>query len=235
MLGFIGTWGGISLDDQANAISLLAQEALARPAPPPWKPIASTDDLALGIALDAAALIRGTLELAFNTANLEIAATWAAEGDTDADSAIATRLTMDTHTPIVTALGTARIAARIFLAHLAKMHPGWSVRADVAQSYDDIFRGAVSDMLRIQAATRSDTEAIALDPTLGPEASYLVGEIANIARSAAAEASEYSGGGLAPTFMDIGNAASVAADFAAKAAEANEAARVAMREENDPR
>ena len=232
MLGFIGAWGGIPIDDRMNIVSSFAQEAFTRPALPHSKPIASTDDLALCIALDAAALIRLTTELVFNTASLDIAVAWAEEGDTDADRVIATRLTMDTHTPIGIALGAVRMPCRISLAQRRPGHsfPGASGPRPVARGYDDIFQAAASDLLRIYTATRSEIEAVALDPTLGPEASYLAGEIANIAHNVAAEASEFDGGGLAPTFIDIAKTASAVAGLAAETAAAYETARKAMRE-----
>lgn len=80
MLVFIGIGGAVSIDDRMNSVSYLAQEGLVRLAPLPCRPLASTDDISLCLALDAAALVRGTMELAFSAANLDIAFDWAEEG-----------------------------------------------------------------------------------------------------------------------------------------------------------
>ena len=136
---------------------------------------------------------------------------------------------MDTHTPLSIALGSARVALRVFLAQRPdRPFPGSSESVPAPQAYDAIFWAAASEMLRIHAATRSETEAVRLDPALGPVVSNLASEVADIARNAAAEVSEYQGGGLAPTVIAISAIASSTASLAAEAAKAYETARKAV-------
>ena len=219
ILLFIGRGETIPFDDRMNAVYSLGQEALARPSPPPSKPMASTDDIALCLAIDAAALIRVAVELALSAANLDIASEWAEEGDANADRAIATRLNLDIHAPVGVAFGATRIAVRVFVARHRPTF--WQ------HDYDTLLEAARFDIRRIHANARSDTEDT-VGPTLGLAASYLAGELAKIAHNTALEAGQDDGGTLAPTVIAIADIASEAADLATEAAEAYEAARKAM-------
>lgn len=225
ILGSIGIRGAVSLDDRMSTVHHLAQEGLTRPAPMPCRPLASTDDVSLCLALDAAALVRANIELAFSAANLAMAYEWAQEGDSGGERAIASRLSLDTHTPVGIALGATRIAVRVFLSqHRPKPYTPGAPDEQTADGYDAMFAAAASDVVRMMAATRSGTNYLTHDPMLSSEASYLAREIAKIAQSAATESSEPHDSALTP----IGTVATVAADLAAETAEAYEAARKAM-------
>lgn len=227
VLLFIGRGETTPLDDRINTVYHLGQEALARPTPPARKPIASTDDIALCLALDTAALIRVAVELALGATNLDIASEWAGEGDADADRAIATRLTLDIHTPVGLAFGATCITTRIFVArHRLALRKASRMGPDV-HAYDTILEAAASNILRIHVCARSDNANAGLDPTLGPAASHLASELANIAHNAAVGAGE-DDSVLAPSVIAIGHIASDAVNLAAEAAEAYEVACKAM-------
>ena len=60
MLNFIDS-SAMSPDERYNLVGHLSQEASARPAPKPGRPLASREDIALYLAIDAAALIRSSV------------------------------------------------------------------------------------------------------------------------------------------------------------------------------
>ena len=208
-----------SLDLRADAIFRRSRQAMGRPAPKPAKPLASRDDIGLCLALDANALNRATVELAMNAANLDLAVEWAEEGDAKADYAIATRLSIDTHSPPTIALGAPCVAVRVLVKELPAL----------SDTYDAGFEIAASSILRNHAIARGTAEIRSGYPVLETEPSIVARDLADTALSAAAEVNAHRNGSFGPMMRAIVDSASITAGLAAETAEAYEAARKAMR------
>ena len=216
ILNFIGS-SAMSSDDRMNLVNHSSQEALARPAPQPCRPLASTDDIALCLALDAASLSRSNVGLTFGAANLDIAFELEREGDTEGERAIPIRLFLDAHAPVGIALGATRIALRVFVnSHRTQLITGASGQ-QWAVSYDAMLAAARSDIQSMMASIRAATESPTPDPALASPASYLARELSSIAHNVADEVNTRD----SSTLGSIAENASTVADLAAEAAEAH--------------
>ena len=148
MLTFIGN-SAMSPDERHDLVDYLSLEASARPAPQPCRPLASTDDIALCLALDVAALIRSNIGLALGVAYLDVALEWAQEGDSEGKQAIPLRLLLDAYAPVSLALGATRIALRVALDPRTK---GASLGRQLCDQYDAAIAALSSDIrLRISS------------------------------------------------------------------------------------
>ena len=224
VLNFVGN-SAMSSDDRMNLVNHLTQEAVARSAPQPCRPLASTDGIALCLALDAAAFIRTNMSFALGAANLDVALEWAQEGDPESWRAIPLRLLLDAHAPVGLALGASRIALRVALDPETK---GAYLGRQLCHQYDDALTALGSDIQRMMVSIRANIESPSLDPALASPASYLAKELANISHNVA-NLSGVSRGARGSNALDsIAENASAVADLAAEAAEAYDAARKAM-------
>ena len=186
LLNFIGG-SGMSTEVRYNLFSNLSQEVLARPAPQPCRPLASTDDITLCLALDAAVHIRSNIGFALGVANLDVALEWAQEGDHEANRAIPIRLLLDSHAPVGLAISATRIAMRVFVnSHRTHLMAGVSGQ-QWAAVYDSMIAAAGSDIQRMMASIRADVGSTTLDPTPASTAPYLAKEFATIAHNVAEE------------------------------------------------
>ena len=224
MLNFIDS-SAMSPDERYNLVGHLSQEASARPAPKPGRLLASTEDIALCLAFDAAALVRlSVFRVARSAANLDMALEWAQEGDTEGERAIPIRLLLDAQEPVGLAISAARIALRVFVnSHRTHLIAGvegqqWAV------GYDSMLAAARSDIQRMMASIRADIESPTPDPALASPASYLAKELATIAHNVAEEVNARDGS----TLGSIAESASAVANLAAETAEAYDTARKAI-------
>ena len=224
MVNFIGT-SAMSPGERYNLVDHLSQEASARPAPQPCRPLASTDDIALCLALDAAALIRSNMGLAFGAANLDVALEWAQEGDTEGKRAIPIRLLLDAHAPVGLALGASRIALRVTLDPQTK---GAYLGRQLCYQYDAALAALGSDIQRMMVSIRAEIESPRPNPAPASPASYLAKELANIAHNVA-DLSRITKGARDGNALDsIAENASAVANLAAETAEAYDTARKAI-------
>lgn len=219
MLGCIYAGEGMPIDDRLNVLHYLYQEGLARSGPEDYKPIGANDDIGLSLALDAAGLIRVTMELAFNTASLSAATELGEEGAGGAEQVIATRLALDAHSAPTLGLFAARIAVRISVGRNLAIGP----------AYDGVFRASMLDLYHIVAAARADvgTEA-ATESDSRPNPSSLSQGFAETAERTTAIALNYPKGTPFSSLFPIAERASDTASLAAKATEACQEARMAV-------
>ena len=220
MLNFIGS-SAMSPDERHNLVGHLSQEASARPAPKPGRPLASTEDIALCLAIDAAALIRlSVFRVACSAANLDMALEWAKEGDTEGEQAIPIRLLLDAQEPVGLAISAARIVLRVFVdSHRTQLIAGVSGQ-QWAVSYDALLSAARSDIQSMMASIRAVIESPTPDPALASPATYLARELSNIAHNVANEVNTRD----SITLGSIAENASAVADLAAETAEAYDTA-----------
>ena len=217
LLNSVGS-SAMSPDERYNLVGHLSQEASARPEPKPCKPLASTEVLALCLALDSAALIRlSVFRVARSAANLDMALEWAQEGDTEAEQAIPIRLLLDAQEPVGLAISATRIGLRIFVnSHRTQLIAGASGQ-QWAVGYDAMLAAARSDMQSMVASIRA---APTPDPALASPASYLARELSSIAHNVADEVNTRD----SSTLGSIAENASTVADLSAEAAEAYDTA-----------
>ena len=175
VLNFIGS-SAMSSDDRMNLVNHLTQEAVARSAPQPCRPLASTDDIALCLALDAAAFIRTNMGLTLGAAHVDLEFELAQRRDTDGRG-IAIPLLLDAHVPVGLALGATRIALRVCLDPRTR---GAYLGRQLCSQYDAAFAVLNSNVQAMMASIRADMESPTLDPALASPASYLAKEFANI-------------------------------------------------------
>ena len=224
MLNFVGS-SAMSPDDHLNVVKHLIRERETRPAPKPCRPLASTDDIALCLASDAAALVRlSVFRVACSGANLDILFRLAQEGDTEGERSIPIRLLLDAQEPTGLAISAARIVLRVFVtAHWTQLVAG-ATGQQWAESYDAILAAARSDIQSMMASIRAEVESPTLDPAIASPASYLARELSNIAHNVAGEVNK----GDSSTPDSIAEYASTVADLAAETAEANDRAMKAI-------
>ena len=220
MLNFVGS-SAMSPDERYNLVGHLSQEASARLEPKPGRLLASTEDIALCLAFDAAALIRlSVFRVARSAANLDVALEWAQEGDTEGEQAIPIRLLLDAQEPVGLAISAARIVLRVFVnSHRAQLIAGVSGQ-QWAVSYDAMLAAARSDIQSMMASIRAVIESPTPDPSLASPAPYLARELSNIAHNVADEVNTRD----SSTLGSVAENASTVADLAAEAAEAYDTA-----------
>lgn len=216
MLNFIDS-SAMSPDERYNLVGHLSQEASARPTPKPGRPLASTEDIALCLAFDAAALVRlSVFRVARSAANLDMASECAQEGDTEGERAIPIRLLLHAQEPVGLAISATRIALRVFVnSHRTHLIAGVSGQ-QWAVSYDAMLAAARSDIQRMMASIRGAVESPTPDPELASPASYLAKELATIARKVSEEVNARDSSSL----DSISEDACAVADLAAETAEA---------------
>ena len=212
MLTFIGNSAAMSPDERYDLVGYLSQEASARPAPQPCRPLASTDDIALCLALDAAALVRLSIfRVARSAANLDMALEWAQEGDTEGERAIPVRLLLDAHEPVGLAISATRVALRVFL-NLNRTHHIVIADQQLAVGYDSIFAAARLDIQNMMVSIRADIASPTLDPAVASTAPYLAKELATIAHNVAGEVSARDSSILGSIAENAGAVANLAAE-----------------------
>ena len=211
MLNFIGN-SAMSSDDRMNLVNHLTQEAVARSAPQPCRPLASTDDIALCLALDAAAFIRTNIGLALGAAHVDLEFELAQRRDTDGRG-IAIPLLLNAHIPVGLALGATRIALRVGLDPRTQ---GAYLGRQLCCEYDAALAALDSDTQHMMASIRADIESPTPDPELASPGSYLAKEFANIVHNVTMV--------VGSAHASIAENASAVAHLAAKTAEANDTA-----------
>ncbi len=214
ILNFVGS-SAMSPYDHLNVLKHLILEREGRPEPEDGKPLTSTDDFALCLASDAAALVRlSVFRVACSCANLDIIFRLAREGDTEGKESIPIRLLLDAQEPTGLVISATRIVLRVLVGSNRTQLIAGTSSQQWAASYDAILDAARLDIQSMMASIRAVIESPTPDPTIASPASYLAREISNIAHNVADEVNKRDSSILGSIAKD----ASLVADLAAKAA-----------------